>query len=370
MLRTFFARPAKRAIRPTRIGGHFTSRLYSILFCGADEFSIYSLRAVHRLLDRTLDKVQSIEVVCRPAKRVGRGLQEIQEPPIKSVAEELSLPVYQLDTFTGWKPRRTPDLIIAVSFGLLIPARLLREAKYGGLNVHPSLLPDLRGPAPIQHALLKGRTHTGVSLQDMHHTKFDHGKILDQMQLAIPEDCTVEHLIDTLGPIGASMLQNIILRDLKASPLPISGADASQGELEHAPKITPEDRHIDWSTWTSDKILRYDRVLGRLWDRTTYQYCHGKPQEAKRITFEGPWRRIVGKELLEFHTDWPRLPGRPTLNYKQKKPMIGVWTVDESLLAPSYATVEGGKPRTALAGLRNLILKHSELSKVRTSQTS
>ncbi|KAF3058154.1 Methionyl-tRNA formyltransferase, mitochondrial [Daldinia childiae] len=81
------------------------------------------------------------------------------------------------------------NLIIAVSFGLFVPPRLLRAAQYGGLNVHPSLLPDLRGPAPLQHALLAGHTHTGISLQTLDDRAFDHGLILARTPpLPIPPD--------------------------------------------------------------------------------------------------------------------------------------------------------------------------------------
>ncbi|KAM0715344.1 hypothetical protein Q7P37_008842 [Cladosporium fusiforme] len=119
-----------------------------VLFCGADAFSIDSLRALNELKQRRPEKIASIDVVCRSDKRVGRGLKKIQEVPIKPLTTSLSLPLHQIDTFTGWQPPTPPNLIITVSFGLLVPSRLLHAATYGGINIHPSLLPDLRGPAP------------------------------------------------------------------------------------------------------------------------------------------------------------------------------------------------------------------------------
>ena len=171
--------------RHTSCGAKKQHEPLRILFCGSDEFSIYSLRALRKLQGSKPNKIASIDVLCRPDKRVGRGLKQVQEGqqrcylrttetgrsnsqtvPIKSVSAQLGLKLHQKDTFKGWSLPTSINLVIAVSFGLLVPARILNEAKYGGLNVHPSLLPDLRGPAPIIHTLLKQRSHTGVTLQD------------------------------------------------------------------------------------------------------------------------------------------------------------------------------------------------------------
>ena len=116
-----------------------------ILFCGSDEFSCASLSALHKLHREDSDVVRSIDVVVRPPKPVGRGLKELRVLPAQTLAASLGLPVWNRDTFTGWDVPR-PDgedinLIIAVSFGLFVPPRILQATKYGGLNVHPSLLP-------------------------------------------------------------------------------------------------------------------------------------------------------------------------------------------------------------------------------------
>lgn len=133
-----------------------------ILFCGSDDFSITSLQALYNEARQESDFIKSIDVVCRPGKRTGRGLKTLREGlirrllllllrspqavPIKRAAEQLQLPVHEIDTFTGWKPpivsNHEFNLVIAVSFGLLIPPRILQAAKFGGLNVHPSLLPE------------------------------------------------------------------------------------------------------------------------------------------------------------------------------------------------------------------------------------
>lgn len=121
------------------------SKPLRILFCGSDDFSVSSLKAVQRERERNPNLIKSIEVLCRPGKPVGRGLNKIFQAPIRAAAEQLGLPLHERDSFRGWQLPRSDDetinLIIAVSFGLFIPARILQSAEYGGLNIHPSILP-------------------------------------------------------------------------------------------------------------------------------------------------------------------------------------------------------------------------------------
>lgn len=116
-----------------------------ILFCGSDDFSAVSLQELHKEHKRNNEFIASIDVVCRAGKLSGRGLKGIRDVPIKSVALGAGLPVHEISTFTGWQPPNRDgeamNLVIAVSFGLLVPPRILNGATYGGLNLHPSLLP-------------------------------------------------------------------------------------------------------------------------------------------------------------------------------------------------------------------------------------
>ncbi|KAK3392147.1 Formyltransferase [Sordaria brevicollis] len=239
-----------------------------ILFCGSDVFSCYSLKALHgELKSNPNGLIKSIDVMVRPGKAVGRGYKEIRQVPIQELAEELSLPIHVRDTFTGWNLPRTADgepinLIIAVSFGLFVPPRILGQAKYGGLNVHPSLLPDLRGPAPLHHALLHRLSHTGVSVQTLSPQTFDAGTVIAQTPLPgipIPEGCTVPQLHDLLAPLGASMLVSSLQQGLHIPPLvpvvnnsvPTSGILPDGRTLKHAPKITKADQHL--SFWAAQR---------------------------------------------------------------------------------------------------------------------
>lgn len=253
-------------------------------------------------------RIASLDVVTRPAKPTGRGLKTVVESPIKVLATELGLPIHERDTFTGWTPPATTNLVVAVSFGLFVPPRLLRAAQFGGLNVHPSLLPDLHGAAPIEHAVLLGRGRTGVTVQTLHETTFDGGRRLLQgpvdlteqaepaeaeaeanasptettslssgrtLGLPLDDRVTSADLHQLLAPIGAHLLTEVLRRGLY---LPERASEKSEGVTytppfppEAAPKLSKADRQVVWKTTedlkktASADIDRQARALGQLW---------------------------------------------------------------------------------------------------------
>jgi len=283
-----------------------------ILFCGADDFSIPSLRAIDHERHSNPSLIQSIDVVCRPDKRTGRGLKQIRQgkfcpyrlkafqltrhlAPIKPVAKELHLQLHEIDLPVTWSSPDYVNLIIAVSFGLLIPAGAINAARYGGINLHPSLLPDLRGSSPIHQTLLLNRKHTGLTLQTLHPTKFDHGKILAQTPfpgIAVPEDATPTSLVKLLAPIGAQMLLQGLRNRVFAPPVTTIPA-LTRAELQEltggtgpavAKKMTTEDRKINWSIIKASDIQTRLRVFGSLWDDETFSRATGSTEQ-KRIVF-------------------------------------------------------------------------------------
>lgn len=190
--------------------------------------------------------------------------------PIKQVAtDELKLPTHAIDTFTGWTPPVPINLVVAVSFGLFVPPRILGLAKYGGINVHPSLLPDLSGAAPIQHAILRHRDRTGVSIQTLDPEHFDHGTILAQTPepgIAIPRHTTTPLLESYLTSFGAQMLIDILKAQKYIQPHEDAGwYAASNGPVDHAPKLTKQDSFIDFSKHTLKDIMAKYYALGDVW---------------------------------------------------------------------------------------------------------
>ncbi|KAL2828708.1 formyl transferase [Aspergillus cavernicola] len=361
----------KSLYRQARLFPSFLSRPLStktydplrILFCGSDEFSIASLKALHAEHVKRPEKIASIDVVCRPGKRVGRGLKQIREVPIRAAATELSLPIHEIDTFTGWKPpaflKGPINLIVAVSFGLFVPPRILNGAKYGGLNVHPSLLPDFRGPAPLHHTLLAGRTTTGVTLQTLHLQHFDHGVILAQtpfpgFEIPNPDSCTVPELSDAVAPKGAEILVEGIRNGLFVPPVDDAGwySSGRQENLIHAAKIKPEDRHIEWGSWTSTDISRRNRVLGPLWSKSLVLGETSGPiptfQQRRVILSElEEVQPLKGSEAFALVPGLPFIDGEYTVKADSGKGVY-VFTRDRKLIRIHQMKVEGQQNADAL----------------------
>lgn len=274
-----------------------------ILFCGSDEFSCASLKAIYEEKNKNKNLIESLDVMVLPPKRVGRGYKTIREVPCKVLAEELGLKIHQRETFTKWELPEATNLVIAVSFGLFVPPRILRSAKYGGLNVHPSLLPDLRGPAPIHHAILRGHQYTGVSLQTLDDKAFDHGTVLAQTSypgIPIPPGSTVQELTNQLAPIGAQMLGQGLRDGVYLPPRQSAGWKAKEldgEELVHAPKVNKADGQIDWAQWTTEDFARRTRVLGSVWTRA--------------INKKGDIKRLIIQDAEAAPVDNPKTTGAP-----------------------------------------------------------
>ncbi|KAI0170855.1 methionyl-tRNA formyltransferase [Pestalotiopsis sp. NC0098] len=293
-----------------------TSEPLRILFCGSDDFSSANLRALREEQLRNPGLIESIDVVVRPGKRVGRGNKRIQHPPIRDVATELNLTIHERDTFTDWSMPSRINLIVAVSFGLFVPARLLRAARYGGLNVHPSLLPEFRGAAPLHHALLAGRPATGVTLQTLDDKTFDAGVVLDQTPLdrLVPIEPgrtnTVPELLAALTPVATDMLVRSLREGRHVPPLRAVGwqqeqeqgrSDGSRRLLPDAtalaPKITPQMRQLvppppagsDVPVWTAGQAVLRQNVIGPLWFRALERQ-HG---QVKRVIVDGPLEEVA-----------------------------------------------------------------------------
>ncbi|KAG6314258.1 hypothetical protein E4U22_000181 [Claviceps purpurea] len=253
-----------------------------ILFCGSDKFSCPSLKALHQEMERKTGLVESIEVVVLPNMFQGRGMRYVEDGPCKSLAQDLGLRLYERRTFEDWDLPVGTNLIVAVSYGVFIPARILASAKYGGLNVHPSLLPDLHGAAPLHHALLRGDTHTGVSLQTLDDKAFDRGIILAQTPppgLPISPDDNLYSLKNNTAAHGAKMLIQGLRDGLHIPPYRNVGWKAAQlkeqgiEKPQHARKTTKEDSMIQ-PNWTAAEFFQRYRTFGKVWVNAVYNKSH------------------------------------------------------------------------------------------------
>ena len=213
-----------------------------IIFLGTAELSCASLEALARN-----SIFQIAAVVTQPDRPKGRDLKP-QPSPVKSLALKLGLPVLQPprtcdEQFIAGLRALQPDLIIVVAYGQILPPAILDLPRHGCLNIHTSLLPKYRGPAPIQWAIANADTETGVTLMRID-AGLDTGDIVAQRRTPIrPEDDSAT-LHDRLAQLGAELLVQTIPDYVagKIQPTPQSAAGAS-----YAAKIKKEDGHIDWN---------------------------------------------------------------------------------------------------------------------------
>ncbi|MEK6647247.1 MAG: methionyl-tRNA formyltransferase [Candidatus Firestonebacteria bacterium] len=211
-----------------------------ILFFGSSKFSIPGLKILNK-------SENIIGVVCQPDKPAGRGLQ-LKAPLIKEVALELKLPVFQQDSvntpeFLSKLKTLVPELIVVVSFGQILSNEVLNYPKNSCINLHPSLLPKYRGPAPIQWAIANGEKTTGVTTIFLIDA-VDSGDIMLQRSVDIKFTDTYEILSERLAEEGAILLKETIGL-IKNGNVPRIKQDNSLGT--YAPLLKRFNSAIDWN---------------------------------------------------------------------------------------------------------------------------
>ncbi|MEH7382472.1 methionyl-tRNA formyltransferase [Bacillus sp. JJ1533] len=225
-----------------------------IVFMGTPDFSVPVLRQIIE------DGYEVVAVVTQPDRPVGRK-RVLTPPPVKVEALKHGIPVLQpnkirekqeIETVLSYKP----DLIITAAFGQILPNEILEVPKYGCINVHASLLPELRGGAPIHYSILQGKKKTGVTIMYMVE-KLDAGDILTQVEIPIVETDHVGSLHDKLSVAGSKLLSETIplLLDDKITPIKQDDTKAT-----FASNIKREQEKIDW-TKTGEDIYNHIRGL-------------------------------------------------------------------------------------------------------------
>ena len=212
-----------------------------IIFIGTPELAAASLAAL--LGEPTF---QIIAAVTQPDRPKGRDLKH-QPSPVKQSAVAAGLPVLQPEkardeSFVAQLRTLSPDLIAVTAFGQILPKTILELPRFGCLNVHTSLLPKYRGASPIQWAILKGDSETGVTIMKMD-VGFDTGDILTQRATPIRDDDNAATLHDRLAQLGANLLVQTIPDYVAGKILP-QPQDAERAT--HVGKIRKEDGRIDW----------------------------------------------------------------------------------------------------------------------------
>ena len=216
-----------------------------ILFMGTPDFALFSLKSLVEYSKQS--DIEICGVITQPDKPKGRGYA-MMPPPVKQYALEAGLDVYQPETlkdeaFFELLSTLSPDLIAVVAYGKILPKSVIDYPKYGCINVHGSLLPEYRGAAPMQRAILDGKEKTGITIMYMAEG-LDTGDMLLSRELVINENDNFENIHDGLGMLGAEMLVEIIPMLQSGAAIRVPQDDSLSS---YAKKITKEDCLVDFS---------------------------------------------------------------------------------------------------------------------------
>ena len=293
-----------------------------VLFLGTPEFAVPTLKRL------VAEGHEVAAVFTQPDRPQGRG-QKLAMPPVKKAAQELGLPVYQPE-----RVRRpevveqlralAPEAMVVVGYGQIIPRTILDIPPRGIINVHASLLPKYRGAAPIQWAIARGETHTGMTTMKINEG-LDTGDILLKRETEIEEEETAVELGERLAVAGADLLVQTLADLPSITPEPQDDSQAT-----YAPILKKEDGRIDWrlspaeilnrirgfmpwpgcysllrgQTFHIWKGARADRelqpgVMGVM-DRRLYAGCGGGAIELLEVQLEGKKRMPAAAFLNGF----------------------------------------------------------------------
>ena len=222
---------------------------------GTPAFSVPILQA---LIDE--ETIEIVGVVSQPDRKVGRK-QIITPPPVKQLAMEHNLTMYQPEKLSGSDEMKEIleldiDLIITAAYGQYVPTKLLNAPTHRAINVHASLLPKYRGAAPIHYAVLNGDEKTGITIMYME-KEMDAGNIISQREIAINDEDDTGNLFEKLSLVGRDLLMDTL-------PAIFAGENESivqnEDEVTFSPMISKEQEKIDW-TLTAREVFNHIRAL-------------------------------------------------------------------------------------------------------------
>ena len=247
-----------------------------VLFMGSPDFALPCLSAL-----AAARNYQVVGVVTQPDRASGRG-RELKSPPVKKLALELNLPIFQPEKLRGtevmqklqaWKP----EIIVVTAFGQILQNEILDLPRYGCINVHASLLPCWRGAAPVNAAILAGDKETGVTIIQMD-VGLDTGPMLAKRSIRLKPDDTTGSVLQALSTLGADLLletlPDYISGKLIAVPQPAEGAT-------YAPMLKKEDGLLDF-TRPAIELERRVRAMNP-WPGAWFE-CMGNPLKVMRAS--------------------------------------------------------------------------------------
>ena len=225
-----------------------------VVFMGTPDIAATCLKKI------LSDGFDVVGVYTQPDRPKGRGMKMVFSP-VKEVALAHEIPVFQPENFrteADVEALRSlrPDVIAVVAYGRILPQQVLDIPTGGCVNIHASLLPQYRGSAPYQWAVLDGLTETGVTAQHMA-LKMDAGDVIDVEKTAIGENETAGELLDRLAILGAALLSRVLTRFEQGS---VAGVPQDASQVGFAPMLDKSMCPIDWSK-TARQVHNHVRGL-------------------------------------------------------------------------------------------------------------
>lgn len=259
---------------------------------GTPEFAVPILKLL-------IDEYDVVGVVTQPDRMVGRK-RIITPPPVKELALEHNIKVFQpLKIKENYQEilALSPDLIVTCAYGQILPEEILHFPKYGCINVHASLLPKLRGGAPIHHAIIDGYKETGITIMYMS-KKMDQGDILTQVKTQILDDDTLGSLQYKLSEMAKDLLKSTIPLLIEDKIIPLK---QNEEEATYGYNISREEERIDF-TKSIEEVDRQVRGLNPV--PGAYTTLNGKILKIYDVRFgDRYYPNTEDGTIVDFHHD-------------------------------------------------------------------
>jgi len=242
-----------------------------VLFWGTPDFAVKSLKALIE------SNHQVVGVVTQPDKPKGRG-QKIQPTPVKEEALKHNIPVFQPEKiknnqeFLETIKKLNPDISVVIAYGKILPEEIINIPKHKTINVHASLLPEYRGAAPIQRAIMEGKDKTGVCIMEII-KELDAGDVYACREIVITENDDIIRLHDKLAEEGAKLLIEVLDKIEKGE---INKKPQNHEKATYAKPIEKSEGKIDFSR-SAKEIFNQIRAL-KVWPKA---YANFRDEEVK-----------------------------------------------------------------------------------------
>ncbi len=259
-----------------------------LVFAGTPDFSVPALEALLKAGHEV------VGVYTQPDRPAGRGMK-LRPSPVKQMALKHGLPVFQPETLKTPEARAqlaelSPEAMVVVAYGLILPKAILETPARGCLNIHASLLPRWRGAAPIQRAIEAGDTETGITIMQMDEGLDTGPMLLKKTTPILPED-TAQTLHDRLSRLGGEAIVEALGQLDTLTPQPQDETLAT-----YAKKLTKAEGEIDWHQ--PAKVIKRKIHAFNPWP-TAYTHLDGKPLKLLTATaLPGPCHEAPGEVIL------------------------------------------------------------------------